>query len=346
MRVSSLVCIVGLVVGCAGGSGEGLPETRSPDIPLGVDVTAPVDMVTTNEVDGPDIMDIITPPEETTSPEEIMETVDPEEVEPGCPPGTPCDDEDPCTNDDQCTDFGGCQGTPLDCNDDNPCTEDSCDGAGECKQTPLVAGCNDGDPCTTGDLCLDGECSAGPGALDCDDQNPCTDDSCVANQGCEHTNSSAGCDDGNLCTEGDICSAGACSPGPNKCGCLSEEDCALVDDDNLCNGSLTCDDSLNPPACVIGVGTIVECNDPAPGPCLGWTCNPATGKCITEPSSEGESCYDDDDCTTDDKCAAGECTGDYIPACGVGEPCVKWDDCVNGLTCFDGMPGGYCTMLN
>jgi hypothetical protein len=345
MRIFILVCVVGLIVSCAGNSGSDSPETRNSDVPGVADMTSPVDRVATVEVGGSDLVDSVAPPHETIVQEIIVDTDMPEQVAPGCAPGTPCDDGDPCTDDDQCTDDGGCNGTTRDCDDENPCTEDSCDD-GDCKQIPLVAPCDDGNPCSVDDLCLDGECTAGLGELDCDDGNPCTDDNCVENVGCHYESNSAACDDGNLCTEGDICTSGACSPGPNKCGCLGEEDCAEVDDDNLCNGSLTCDESLSPPACVIDLETIVVCNDPAPNLCLAWTCNPATGKCITEPTSDGESCDDDDDCTTDDKCAAGECTGYYIPACGVGAPCVKWDDCVNGLTCFDGMPGGYCTMLN
>ncbi len=345
MKLYRLLCVAGLLVGCAASNAKDSPDSATPDVPRAADAEAPSDIEGIPD-SAIDLVDSVSPPEETVGPDPDVETAAPEEIAPDCPPGVPCDDGDPCTIEDQCSEDGDCYGTLLDCGDDNPCTEGSCVGQGECKQIPVVSPCDDGDPCTVDDLCLDGECEAGPGTLECDDGNPCTDDSCVEIEGCHHENNAALCDDGNLCTEGDICSTGACSPGPNKCGCLSNQDCAEVDDDNPCNGILYCDESLNPPACVIDVETVVECNDPPPATCLAWTCNPMSGQCITEPTSEGQSCSDADDCTADDKCVAGECAGEYIPACGVGEPCVAWDDCVNGLTCFDGMPGGYCTMLN
>ena len=348
MRLCWLLCTVGLLLGCAGSEVKEQPELPAPDAIRSVDAAAPDDVVMLLDEASPEVAsqsDVLV--ETDVRSPDIVEIVFPDEVTPGCPPGTPCDDGDGCTVDDQCTEDGSCLGTALDCDDDNPCTEDSCDAeGGECKNIPLVTGCDDGDPCTTDDLCLDGQCEAGPGLLDCDDGNPCTDDSCQADIGCQHASNEGPCDDGNVCTEGDLCSAGACSPGPNLCGCLSDDDCKAVDDDNLCNGSLYCDMTANPPACIIDVDTIVECNDPPPDKCLAWSCKPETGKCITTPAAEGESCDDDDDCTTADLCVAGSCEGSYIPACGVGEPCVNWDDCVNGLTCFDGMPGGYCTMLN
>ena len=58
--------------------------------------------------------------------------------------GVGCDDGNRCTTGDACTSSptGGpstCQGTAVNCNDDNPCTVDSCDAlTGSCTNTPVV----------------------------------------------------------------------------------------------------------------------------------------------------------------------------------------------------------------
>jgi hypothetical protein len=265
-----------------------------------------------------------------------------------CPSGTPCDDGDPCTEDDQCQEGGACSGVLLTCDDANPCTMDECDPLDGCVNTETVASCDDGDPCTIGDLCVGGACQAGLEPLLCDDSNPCTVDSCVEEVGCSFENAGPEvlCDDGNICTEGDHCESGACKPGVNGCGCLSDAQCEAVDDDNLCNGVLYCDETLNPPACAIDIATIVECKDLPPSACEGWKCEPATGKCKPAPANEGKGCNDGLFCTVEDKCTAGKCKGTAVPACGMGTPCEDFDDCLPGLTCFYGMPGGFCTDLN
>jgi subtilisin-like proprotein convertase family protein len=92
----------------------------------------------------------------------------------------------------------------VDCNDNNPCTDDSCDPASGCVHTPNASTCNDGNLCTTGDICTGGTCVGTP--VNCDDGNVCTDDACIAATGlCGHTNNTGPCDDGNPCTTGDTC---------------------------------------------------------------------------------------------------------------------------------------------
>ena len=44
--------------------------------------------------------------------------------------GTPCDDGSFCTENDEADGFGNCNGDPVDCDDENPCTDDSCDSQG------------------------------------------------------------------------------------------------------------------------------------------------------------------------------------------------------------------------
>jgi hypothetical protein len=237
-------------------------------------------------------------------------------------------------------------GADEDCDDDNPCTQDQCLPGTGCKNTPVVEVCDDGDPCTVGDMCIDGECQSGEGTLECDDGNACTDDACEPTVGCQYANNAADCDDNNPCTEGDVCNSGACLPGPNECGCKTDEECIELDDGNLCNGTLYCNQEATPPSCDLDPESVVVCEGPDQGPCLALECQSETGQCETVPYNEGGACDDESSCTADDVCVEGTCKGTPVPSCGVGAPCQAWDDCANGLTCFDGMPGGYCTVLN
>ncbi|MEC9070815.1 MAG: hypothetical protein VX938_00490, partial [Myxococcota bacterium] len=123
------------------------------------------------------------------------------------------------------------------------CTERVCDPTtGGCVEMNKANGsyCNaDGDQCTVEDRCEDGQCVTGK-RLYCDDGNPCTTDECKAGS-CKYTNtSSPSCDDGNPCTTDETCSGGICTGKSSECSCGSDEDCAIFDDGNLCNGTLEC----------------------------------------------------------------------------------------------------------
>jgi hypothetical protein len=68
-----------------------------------------------------------------------------------------CDDASVCTTADEC-DNRRCTGRPLDCDDDNPCTDDSCDPVTGCAHVGHEGACSDGDPCTSEETCVDGRC--------------------------------------------------------------------------------------------------------------------------------------------------------------------------------------------
>jgi len=104
------------------------------------------------------------------------------------------------------------QSTPLDCNDNNPCTDDSCNPATGCEHVNNTAACNDGNACTDNDTCGGGVC-AGTGIV-CNDGNVCTDDTCIPASGCVYANNTSACDDGNACTTGDVCGGGVCTGTP------------------------------------------------------------------------------------------------------------------------------------
>ena len=90
--------------------------------------------------------------------------------------------------------FGGggpCEGSPPDCNDNNPCTLDTCTNAKGCTHTPL---CDDGNPCTTDTCTPDGICAV----------ETIPDDSA--------------CDPGFDCAGPGTCQAGVCQLSNNLCG--------------------------------------------------------------------------------------------------------------------------------
>lgn len=263
--------------------------------------------------------------------------------------GMACDDGDACTTTDAC-DKDVCGGKTIVCNDQNPCTDDSCDKQSGCVYAPNNANpCEDGSLCTTGDFCDAGQCQGGK-ALKCDDENICTDDVCQPQKGCVYPANQAGCDDGNSCTVGDICADMACASGTNICECESDADCANADDDNLCNGTVVCDQLVMPFKCVTDPDTIITCNPAKDTVCFKNTCIPATGDCEMAAVNQGSSCDDGNACTSNDQCANGICAGQSVKCddsnvC-TDDSCDPASGCVftpNNADCDD---GNLCTLVD
>ena len=251
--------------------------------------------------------------------------------------GAACQDGEPCTGPDLC-DAGAClSGPPVDCDDDNPCTDDSCESGVGCGSTPNTAGCDDGDACTTADTCADAVCIGGPPPV-CDDGNPCTDDGCNPESGCTKVANSVPCDDLNACTTGDQCGQGLCAGTPtvdcdddNPCtddscvpavGCLHLPNALLCDDGNPCTTADTCTST-------VCVGAPTDCDDG--NTCTVDGCDPAVG-CTEVPLEEGDACDDGDACTTDGTCLAGDCDPGSPLDCDDGSECTL-DTCEEGLGC-------------
>jgi hypothetical protein len=355
--------VLALTAGCGSGAGDAVTEdsgktadTRSGEV--SVDVLTRADLLAVETVDLT-VQDAV-PGDDVTEGEELvpdpadvqeMDTAYPPDVEttevtPECTPGEPCDDQELCTDDDTCNDEGLCVGDKVVCSDDNPCTMGWCDAEVGCKYDEVIAACTDGDPCTKADFCDEGVCMPGPDALECDDENPCTDDICVPFEGCDVEFNNAPCEDGEQCTDNDTCKDGVCQAGDLVCGCQNDLDCEQYEDGDFCNGILYCNTDLFPPACVVDIATVVSCVEQAPMVCNEWQCDPPTGDCLPVPLANGEVCNDEHQCTIEDQCQDGICVGNMVPNCGVGESCHTFLDCLDGLTCFDGMPGGYCTKLD
>lgn len=239
---------------------------------------------------------------------------------------------------------GKCAKTPLNdqtaCDDGNPCTYQDVCNAGEC-----VSGANN-----LCDCLADADCAAKEdkdlcnGTLYCDKSkapfqcklNPATvvscpggqDSQCLRNQ-CDIQSGkckmgpppglAVACTDGNPCTSGDLCFEGECVSGLTQCACGSDKDCLGFDDDNLCNGTLSCVVQNSTKVCAVNPGTIVKCQ---PGSeCKPNVCEPASGTCK---SVENPLLCNDNNPCTNDSCSGGVCqfkpVSGEIP-CGSGKVC-------------------------
>jgi hypothetical protein len=182
------------------------------------------------------------------------------------------------------------------CSDGNTCTTgDSCK-KGVC--TPQKAACQ----CESDKDCAQFEdCNACNGTLYCDKAGggvctvspktvivcptaggtACAPIQCEPKSGkCQPTPQPDGapCDaDGIACTA-DGCNQGTCKPGPMLCPCWQNADCAAKEDGDLCDGTLFCDKTQDPPQCKVNPGTVVTCEKPS-APCATAACAKTTGKC-------------------------------------------------------------------
>ena len=235
------------------------------------------------------------------------------------------------------------------CDDENPCTEDVCLGVDGCNHIPVDAGeCMDGDPCTVADHCEAGACVGS--AVECDDKNPCTEDSCTATGGCEFTPVFGPCDDGDPCTAGDLCDEGVCAGTSMDCACMTDDDCATLEDGDLCNGTLLCDTAGLPYQCAVDPATMIECPLPEgpDAPCLAAACDPTSGACSLVPAFEGAPCEDGDLCTLGDTCSGGICGAGAAVNCNDGNPCTDEacqpdQGCVFTLNSAPCQDGDACT---
>lgn len=213
--------------------------------------------------------------------------------------------------------------------DGNGCTSgDHCE-AGVCKTGVNVCQCQtdkdcakfeDGDVCNGNLYCnlKTNQCALNPASVvvcPTVDDNFCRHNVCESATGaCKLValHESQACDaDGNPCTQGDLCAAGSCLAGANTCNCQSNADCAVQDDDNLCNGQLYC--KLDKHTCAVNVTTVVQC-PLSNSPCLKSVCDGATGKCANKALADGLACEDGKACTYGDVCLGGACNGGRICA--------------------------------
>lgn len=101
--------------------------------------------------------------------------------------------------------------------------------------------------------------------------------------------------------------------------CAADEDCAVFNDANACNGVVVCVEA----SCEFDASTLVVCDSGADTACLANRCDPADGKCKAENRREGLVCDDGRPCTVGDVCAAGLCTAGSVSTCD----CESQSDC-------------------
>lgn len=230
------------------------------------------------------------------------------------------------------------------CDDDNDCTEDKCLGEEGCANEVLETGdCNDGDPCTVADHCESGACVGQP--VECEDNDPCTDNVCTDTGGCSFEPNTGPCDDGNACTVADQCTETGCVGTKLPCDCQVDEECAGLEDGDVCNGTLVCSTGSLPYKCEVDIATIIECEPPGEGPdavCQQAFCVPETGECQVIPDNEGFACDDGDACSAGDKCADGSCTPGIQINCADDNPCTD-DSCDTVVGCLQEPNAAPCS---
>ena len=262
---------------------------------------------------------------------------------------------DGASDDDASTTDGGV--TPDATLDDGAATADgAADAALDASETGDATGCvGDGCPCQSvadcvddGDLCNGvpycnqpaGTCATNPASVvSCSsvDDSSCGKTQCQPATGaCKLVAAPNGqtCSHANPCVGTAACQAGNCQALSNTCACQSHADCAVKDDDNLCNGTLACDPKSK--ACVIQPGSVVTCPD-SQGGCIASSCAAKTGKCETFLVASGASCDDGQACTVGDSCQGGKCqSGSLACPCLKDSDCAPFEDkdlCNGGLVC-------------
>ncbi|MFH1531643.1 MAG: LamG domain-containing protein [Pseudomonadota bacterium] len=233
------------------------------------------------------------------------------------------------------------------CDDGSDCTMDTCDGEAGCTHDVLQGTeCIDGNPCTVADHCEAGVCVGAP--VTCDDDDPCTADSCAGDGGCVFAPAPGLCDDGDPCTVGDFCDAGDCLGVAVDCQCTTDAQCQVLEDGDLCTGTLFCDTAAFPYVCKVDPDSVVDCPEPEgpDGICLKAVCDPGSAECGLAPDHEGFACDDGDSCTIGDTCQEGVCAPGPGLQCLDGNPCTD-DACsplsgctfsFNSAACSDGNP--------
>jgi hypothetical protein len=282
----------------------------------------------------------------------------------------PCNDGDACTTGDAC-DGGQCIGTTstlCECHKDADCKDDNnlCNGTKYCDKSAAVYKCKDNPatvvtcPSVDDSDCIKNSCDTKTGQCSLQPlekiDHKCEGDQCwylILAPGVT-SKLSMTCEDGNACTNSDSCVKGECVSGTSTCVCQKNADCASSEDGNLCNGTMYCDLTQNPPKCLVNPATKVVCPTGGDTQCLQTACDIKTGKCLptpveqvavqceTDPVSGKKDCYkiktakattgyipcnDGDSCTATEGCKGGECgNSTTVCACTSTSDCTKFED--------------------
>jgi hypothetical protein len=242
---------------------------------------------------------------------------------------------------------GTCDAKAVDCNDNNPCTDDTCDAKSGCQYANNTAACDDGKACTTGDACKDGKCTAGEdkcsstetdcankadddadGAVDCDDNDCAADAACQNAKESDCTNKTDDDKDGKTdCEDADCGADPACQVA------ATEKDCTNKKDDDG-DGAVDCDDNdcAADPACLkptkeANCADKIDDDQDGKIDCDDSDCAQDVACKPTEPEKNCTNKIDDDKDGAVD-CADNDCGLDL--ACQTTNPTAE-ADCVNKI---------------
>lgn len=277
-----------LLCACATGQVTGDADADA-DGDLDADVDGDVDADADADDDGDDDGDAESPAPECTSAEECGDRL--------CIDGYCCNEpcEGACLACDVASQEGICSFVPAGEDLDEECeaTEPescgatgACDGHGACELWSAETSCDDGDPCTTGDGC-DGEGSCqglAPPGCEPGPTNQCCEISCDGPEGC------------------------TTAPGPCQERCSNHQliigqsciGCGTPGAEGICSA-----------------GEALSCNESRHTLCQEVDCGGVTYRCTNEGGEwawrTGVICDDDDPCTFNDACSAGECVSTAAP---------------------------------
>ena len=234
----------------------------------------------------------------------------------------------------------------MDCDDNNPCTDDSCDETGGCFNVANMVDCDDLDPCSVADECSNGTCVGTPIACDCQSDADCgaleDDDLCNGTLVCDKSKMPFLCVV-NLatvveCAEPDgvdePCLVSFCNPDTAACSLVAANEGKVCDDGNPCSIGDKCSGG----SCEPGVG--LNCADD--NVCTDDSCDPSAG-CLH--LANQASCEDGDACTVGDVCAAGQCSPGPPKSCDDGNGCTA-DSCEPTSGCLHVSSPGPCDDSN
>ncbi|EKD99471.1 MAG: hypothetical protein ACD_22C00253G0013, partial [uncultured bacterium] len=230
---------------------------------------------------------------------------------------------------------GKCEMTPVAtgvaCDDGNLCTANETCNEGACAGGNYTCQCQKNSDCQAfednticnGTLYCNAEnnkCEVNPATIiNCytNQTNGCTQNICNPQSGkCEvqavnigHSCQSPGACYDTKCTEDGQCLASwnydKYLDSGNKCECANNADCSKLEDGNLCNGTLFCNQQTG--TCELNPTTVVNCPSVYDTECKINLCEPKTGQCKMAPVNIGGSCTGGHSCDDATCSQQGEC---------------------------------------
>jgi streptogramin lyase len=257
-----------------------------------------------------------------------------------CNAAVDCNDNIPCTED-TCNPAGGCDHRPVDslCPADTvDCTVAQCQVGRGCEQLPDDTRCAAGQFCRADVGCFERPACSSVSDPRCDDRQECTTDRCnLATGRCEYEPQDAMCSDGRFCNGEEVCtpfrgcllrSVPSCDDGV---ACTLDQcnelgrRCEHFAENRLCDNRLFCDGAET---CDLALGCQrgMAPNCDDGNACTVDRCDSTTNRCTSTPQDR------DMDTHPDARCGGDDCDDDDpMVHPGAREVCNRRDDNCNGM---------------